>query len=94
MKSRIVQVLIALFVFVAIPFNVDAAGSVSVSVSCNNVILDKTTKCAITGRATGTVVSGFQASYSLSSNVSYVDFDAASGWQGDGDSGLSSRSFH
>ena len=87
MKSRIVQVLIALFVFVAIPFNVDAAGSVSVSVSCNNVILDKTTKCAITGRATGTVVSGFQASYSLSSNVSYVDFDAASGWQGDGDSG-------
>ena len=87
MKNRIVHVLIALFVFIAIPFNVDAAGSVSVSVSCSNVILDKTTKCTITGKASGTVVSGFQASYSLSSNIQYVDFDAASGWQGDGDSG-------
>ena len=86
MKNRIVYVLMALFAFIAIPFNVDAAGSVSVSISCKDVILGKTTECSITGRATGTDVSGFQASYTLSSNVSFVSFKPI-GWQGDGDGG-------
>lgn len=86
MKNRILQVLIALFVFLAIPFDVDAA-TFSLSASCgSSVTVGQTVTCKINGTVSGTSVAGFQANYSVSGGT-LKSFTTASGWQGEGDGG-------
>ena len=63
MKNRILQVLIGLFVFFAVPFTVDAS-SASLVFTCNDVVVNKTTTCTVQIKVT-------------SGNVSAVQFNVA-----------------
>lgn len=85
MKNRMLPIIIALFVFLVIPIDVNAA-SFTLSVSCKSVIVGTATECTVKGNVTGTQVTGFQANYTISGGA-FKSFQRGSGWEGQGDGG-------
>lgn len=88
MKGRTLVGLIALSLALILPMNVHAAGSFRVSVKCNNVEVGNTTKCTLTGTASGTEISSFHGKINVSGNASFESFQAGSGWIGEGSNGV------
>lgn len=88
MKGRTLVGLIVLSLALILPNNVQAAGSFRVSVKCSNVEVGNTTKCILTGTASGTEISSFHGKINVSGNASFESFQAGSGWIGEGSNGV------
>lgn len=88
MKGRTLVGLIMLSLALILPNSVQAAGSFRVSVKCNNVEVGNTTKCTLTGTASGTEISSFHGKINVSGNASFESFQAGSGWIGEGSNGV------
>lgn len=88
MKGRTLVGLIVLSLALILPIEVQAAGSFRVSVKCNNVEVGNTTKCTLTGTASGTEISSFHGKINVSGNASFESFQAGSGWIGEGSNGV------
>lgn len=74
MKNRILQVLIGLFVFFAVPFTVDAS-SASLTFTCNDVVINKTTTCTVQIKVASGTISGVEFNVATS-GVSVESFTA------------------
>lgn len=64
------------------------ATNMSVSVSCSDVIVDSTSKCTITGKASGGSISSVHINVSVNGGASFSSFTRGSGWEGDGSGGV------
>lgn len=84
MKRKILLCLSLIGLFI-IPNKV-FAGSLSVSVSCKDTLVNQTTTCTVTGSPSGASISGFSASYQISGGT-FVSFTPGSGWSGEGSGG-------
>lgn len=80
--------LIAFLFLMAMPFYKVNAGSVKVSVKCNAVTVGETTKCTITGNASGAEVTSFHGKVSVSGVGSFESFQTGSGFLGEGSNGV------
>lgn len=76
--------IIMIMAFVFLPSFAEAA-SMSVSISCKDVTINKTTTCTIKGSSSGKVA-GIHAEYSISGGATIQSFKQDGFWQGGGDS--------
>lgn len=88
MKGRTLLGVTLVSLMLLLPIKVNAAGSFRVSVKCNNVEVGNTTKCTLTGTASGTEISSFHGKINVSGNASLESFQAGSGWIGEGSNGV------
>ncbi|MDE5630691.1 MAG: hypothetical protein K2G03_04185 [Bacilli bacterium] len=78
---------LGLMLFMFVPSIADAATSMTVSISCKDVTINKTTTCTVTGKASGGSISGVEGKYSINGGASISKFSVGSGWNGEGSGG-------
>lgn len=87
-----VKKLVGIFIFMIISMiytsNVYAAGTLKISVKCENVEIGNSSKCTITGTVTGTEVSSFHGKINVSGSASFESFTTGSGFNGEGGNGV------
>lgn len=82
--KKLYFIIIMIMAFVFLPSFADAA-SMSVSISCKDVTINKTTTCTLKGSSSGKVA-GIHAEYSISGGGTIQSFKQDGFWQGGGDS--------
>lgn len=85
--KKLTITLLGLMLFMIVPSMANAATSMSVSISCKDVTINKTATCTVTGKAFGGSISGVEGNYSISGGASINSFAVGSGWLGEGSGG-------
>lgn len=85
--KKLTITLLGLMLFILVPSMADAATSMTVSISCKDVTINKTTTCTVTGKASGGSISGVEGKYSINGGATISKFSVGSGWNGEGSGG-------